>query len=76
VEGEIAIPRVQMVIEYLKDKKTKAILYTYDAVLYDFHKDDGLETLNEIRRLMSMNGMFPMKTYIGESYQEVKMVSI
>jgi len=76
VEGEIAIPRVQMVLEYLKNKRTKAILYTYDAVLYDFHKDDGLETLNEIRRLMSMGGAFPMKTYIGESYQDVKMVSI
>lgn len=76
VEGEIAIPRLKEVQEYLKDKKTKAILYTYDAVLYDFHKDDGFEVLKKIRSLMSFNDMFPMKTYIGETYQDVKLMDI
>jgi DNA polymerase I-like protein with 3'-5' exonuclease and polymerase domains len=75
-EGEIAIPRIQLVLDYLKNKKTKAILYIYDAVLYDFHKDDGLETLNEVRKIMSVDGAFPMKTYIGENYQDIKIVNI
>lgn len=73
-EGEIAISRIQLVLEYLKNKKTKAILYTYDAVLYDFYKTDGVETLNEIRNIMSFDGLFPMKTYIGTSYQDIKIV--
>lgn len=76
VEGEIAIPRIQLVLEYLKTKKTKAVLYTYDAVLYDFHKDDKFEALNEIRRIMSLNGTFPMKTYVGDSYQDVRLINI
>jgi hypothetical protein len=76
VEGEIAIPKLKSVQEYLQGKKTKAILYTYDAVLYDFHKEDGLKTLNDIRRIMSFDGAFPMKTYIGETYQDVKLVSL
>lgn len=76
VEGEIAIPRIQLVLEYLRNKRTKAVLYTYDAILYDFHKNDGLDTLNEIRRIMGLDGTFPMKTYIGDSYQDVKIVSI
>lgn len=77
-EGEIAIPRIQLVQDHLLSKKakTKAILYTYDSVLYDFHKDDGLQTLNEIREIMSINGAFPMKTYIGSSYQDIKLVNI
>lgn len=76
VEGEIAISRIQLVLKFLFGKKTKAVLYTYDAVLYDFHKDDGYDTLNEIRKIMSFDGIFPMKTYIGESYNDVKLVNI
>lgn len=76
VEGEIAIPQIYNVLSYLKGKKTKAVLYTYDAVLYDFHKDDGLQTLNDIRRLMSMNETFPMKTYIGDTYQNINIIAI
>jgi len=76
VEGEIAIPQLQFVMDYLKDKKTKLVLYTYDAALYDFHKNDGLQTLNHIRQVMSCNGMFPMKTYFGNSYHDVHLVSI
>lgn len=75
-EGEIAIPRIRVVLDYLNNKKTKAILYTYDAVLYDFHKEDGFETLSEIRKIMSLNGNFPMKTYIGQTYQDVKIIGI
>ena len=76
VEGEVAIPPLKSVLKYLKNKHTKVMLYTYDAVLYDFHKDDGIETLNNIRQLMSCQGMFPMKTYIGKSYNDVKLVEI
>ena len=32
-EGELSIPQVKNVLEYLKPKYTKAVLYTYDAVL-------------------------------------------
>lgn len=77
-EGEIAIPRIQLVQDYLLNKKakTKPIIYTYDSVLYDFHKDDGIETLNEIREIMSCNKAFPMKTYIGGSYQDLRLISL
>ena len=75
-EGEIAIPKIQEIQNYLKNKKTKAFLYTYDAVLFDFHREDGLEILNELRRIMSWGGIFSMKTYIGSSYHSVKQISI
>lgn len=76
MEGEISIPKIKTVINYLMDKKTKAVIYTYDAVLYDFHKDDGYDTLDEIRRIMSYDGMFPTKTYIGETYHDMKLISV
>lgn len=74
VEGEISICCLERVLKYLRGKKTRAVLYTYDAVLYDFHREDGLETLKEVQNLMSMGGKFPMKTYVGNSYQDVALV--
>ena len=76
VEGEIAIPRIQMVMDYLCRRPSKCILYTYDSILLDYHMEDGLTTLNHIRQLMSCNGMFPMKTYIGNSYHDIQFVTV
>jgi len=49
------------VLRYLRDKKTKIALYTYDAFLFDFHKEDGKETLEEIQRIMESEGKYPIK---------------
>lgn len=74
VEGEIAISQMKIVLSYLRTKKTKAILYTYDSLIFDFHKEDGIDTLNNIRKIMSLDDIFPLKTYVGDSYQSVKQI--
>jgi hypothetical protein len=76
VEGELAIPKVKAVLNYLKDKHTKAILYTYDAVLYDFYKPDGMDLILALRDIMSFDGRFPMKAYMGETYDDVTLISV
>lgn len=75
-EGEIAIPRVQDVQRYLEGYQTKAILYTYDSILFDFYKDDGMKVLEAIRNLMNLDGSYSMKTYIGKSYHEMRQVDL
>ena len=49
------------VLRYLKNKKTNVVLYTYDALLFDFYKEDGKETLNDIQRILSETGKYPVK---------------
>ena len=49
------------VLRYLKDKKTKLVLYTYDALLFDFNKDDGKETLEELKVILESGGKYPTK---------------
>ena len=49
------------VLRYLKDKKTKIVLYTYDAILFDFYKEDGKETLEEVQRIMESGKKYPIK---------------
>ena len=49
------------VLRYLKDKKTKVALYTYDAILFDFSKEDGKETLQKLKEIMESGGKYPVK---------------
>lgn len=72
LEGEIALSQVQKVLNLLKKGKSKIILYTYDSIICDFHRDDGIEMLNEIKSIMSWDNKFPITTFIGKSYQDVK----
>ena len=49
------------VLRYLKEKKTKVVLYTYDALLFDFSKDDGKETLQDIQKILEKDNKYPVK---------------
>ena len=48
------------VLRYLKDKKTKPVLYTYDSILFDFHKEDGKELLENLENILSEEGKYPV----------------
>lgn len=73
-ETEIALMATNVVNQYLKNKLTKAVLYTYDSLLFDFHKKDGKQTLMDIAKLMTIGDKFPIKIYIGESYDSMKQI--
>ena len=49
------------VLRYLKNKKTKIALFTYDAILFDFNKEDGKKTLEEIQKILEKDGKYPVK---------------
>ena len=49
------------VLEYLKDKKTFIALYTYDAILFDFSKEDKSEVLENIQNIMERQKKYPVK---------------
>lgn len=54
-------------IKYLAGKKTRIALYVYDAIIFDFSKEDGKETLEEIERIMESEGRYPTKVEYGRS---------
>ena len=49
------------VLRYLRDKKSFITLYTYDAILFDFSKEDGKQTLEDIKEIMENKGKYPIK---------------
>ena len=73
-ETEIAVPTLSLVNSYLKDKQTKAILYTYDSILFDFNKTDGSAVLTDIISIMKMNNRFSVKVDMGDSYASLSQI--
>jgi hypothetical protein len=61
---------LEKLIKLLENKKTKIILYTYDAFLFDFDPDDGEETLREIQSLLK----YPVNIKIGKNYHNLKEI--
>ena len=52
------------ILNYLKDKKTKLVLYTYDAFLFDYSKEDGTQLLTDIKELIH----YPINVKQGKTY--------
>lgn len=56
--------QLDKIIKLLNGKKTKLVLYTYDAFLFDFSKEDGNNLLKDI--LETLN--YPVNVKIGKNY--------
>ena len=65
-ETETNIRKIKDIQDYLQDKKTKLVLYIYDAFIFDFAKEDGKQTLIDIENMLSEK--FPVKLKTGEHY--------
>jgi hypothetical protein len=55
-------------LQLLRTKQTKVILYTYDAILLDFSKQDGKDLLFQLESILSENSKFPVKAKYGKDY--------
>jgi hypothetical protein len=74
-ETEFSIQTINRVNEFLKNKTSKVVLYTYDSILVDFSKDDGKSCIDAIVNLM-MDNQFPVKCYVGPNYDDLCEISI
>ena len=51
------------------------ILYNYDAFLFDFNIEDGLDYLHEVKNTLEQDGKFPVKVSWGLNYHEMKDIT-
>ena len=58
------------ILKYLKDKKTKLVLYTYDAFLFDYSKEDGTQLLTDIKELIH----YPINIKQGKTYHGLEKI--
>ena len=60
------ICRINEVQQYLGNKKTKLVLYIYDAFIFDFSKEDHKQVLLDLHTILS--DKLPVKIKIGKHY--------
>jgi len=58
------------ILTYLKDKKTKLVLYTYDAFLFDYAEEDGKDLLTNIKELIH----YPINVKQGKTYHGLEKI--
>jgi len=73
-ETESNIRKILLIQEYLLDKKTKLVLYGYDSFLFDFSKQDGVQTLTEIKNILEENKHYT-KSQMGLNYGNMKDIT-
>ena len=83
LETELNVKKILLIQDYLLDKKTKLVLYGYDSFLFDFSKQDGVETLKEIKRILEVKTDVPgdtepyfyTKSKMGLNYGEIQDIT-
>ena len=58
--------------EYMSERDSKLILYTYDSFLFDFNLDEGKDKILELKNIISENGKYPVKIKAGINYGVMK----
>lgn len=66
-ETSFNVAMLEPILNYLKDKQTKLVLYTYDAFLFDYSKEDG-DILTDIKNMI----LYPINVKQGKSYHGLK----
>lgn len=74
-ETEMAVDTLGELMGYLDGKKTLPVLYTYDSILFDAHKEDKMVVIKKIKQIMERE-KFPVKVYAGKSYGDMKQVEL
>ena len=73
-ETELNMRILSKVMEFLEDKRSKMVLYTYDSYLLDMHSDE-FDSLQNLKILIEGNG-FPTKIELGDSYSKMNSIDI
>lgn len=55
------------ILNLLKDKKSKVVMYTYDAFLIDYSETDGEGLINDVKQIMEQEGKFPSNVKISKN---------
>ena len=61
---------LEKILDYLKDKKTKLVLYTYDAFLFDYSEEDGNQLLIDIKNII----WYPVNVKQGNTYHGLEKI--
>ena len=73
LETEINYMKIGKVLDWLECKKSKMVLYTYDAFLIDTHPEERNEILKSVTTIMEEGG-FPVRAEEGKNYDDLSVI--
>ena len=76
LEMEETLAILDTLTSFNEGYKSKLILYTYDSITIDFHKDDGGKYIKKCQDILECNGKYPVKVQAGYDYQLLKNVTL
>ena len=74
LEFESTIGKLNTILTFLGSRRSKLILYTYDAILIDVHPDEYTEILETIPEILDA-GTYPVRRYVGQNYHELAEIN-
>lgn len=75
IEMEVSMKLISKLEPLFEDIESKIILYTYDSILIDFDYSDGRNVLKNIIEILEDNSRFPIKIYIGKTYNNLTNIT-
>jgi hypothetical protein len=73
LETEINYKKIEEVLEWCDGRRSKMILYTYDAFLIDVHPQDRDNLLKDLKFILERGG-FPVRAYEGSNYDNLVVI--
>lgn len=73
LETEVNYKKLADIISVMNTKRSKVVLYTYDAILIDLHPEER-ELIKTILDTLIIGG-FPVRTYEGNNYDKMDLIS-
>ena len=74
LETEINYKKLRELMNWVEGRRSKLILYTYDAFLIDCHSQERNDIIREITDILE-RGNFPVRAYEGTNYDNLEVIS-
>ena len=74
-ETEYGIDSLSKCIKFVSNKKIVPILYVYDSIVFDIHNDVDQQDVVDLIEIFK-NKRFKVKTYVGNNYNDLKLVQM
>lgn len=74
-EAEIGVMVMKKLNELLNSKKSKLVLYVYDALVFDVHVTEA-SVLKTIYDTVQLSKSFPVKIFAGDTYGQLQKIVV
>jgi hypothetical protein len=61
------------ILKFISGKRSKMVLYTYDAFLIDTHPTEKVDILSKVKEILE-RGNLPVRAYEGKNYNDLEVI--